>query len=97
MVAGNIKEIRIIDLCNQVSETTSADNNILSERRYSDRSSKCLGRLYYRNVLHKMYTNSNIEVYITLYTLCTFMKYTFCSIQLELKCIQKVHIFVHFV
>ena len=33
----------------------------------------------YRNVLHKMCTNSNIEVYITLYTLCTFMKYTFCS------------------
>ena len=29
----------------------------------------------YRNVLHKMDTNSNIEVYITLYTLCTFMKY----------------------
>ena len=43
-----------------------------------------------------MYTNSIIEVYITLYTLCTFMKYTFCSIHLELRCIQKVHIFVHF-
>ena len=38
-----------------------------------------------------MYTNSN-----TLYTLCTFMKYTFCSIHLELKFIQKVHIFGHF-
>ena len=45
MVGGNIEEIRIIDLCNQVPETTSAENNILSERRYSDRSSKCLGRL----------------------------------------------------
>ena len=33
-----------------------------------------------------MYSNSNIEVYITLFTLCTF----------TLKCIQKVHIFVHF-
>ena len=42
-----------------------------------------------KNVSLKMYTNSN-----TLYTLCTFMKYTFCSIHLEL--IQKVHIFVHF-
>ena len=41
MVARNIKEIRIIDLCNQVSETATTENNILSERRYSDRSSKC--------------------------------------------------------
>ena len=45
MVARNIKEIRIIDLRNQVSETATTENNILSERRYSDRSSKCLGRL----------------------------------------------------
>ena len=43
-----------------------------------------------------MYTNSNIEVYITLYTLFTFMKYSFYRKHLELKCIQKVHIFVHF-
>ena len=34
-----------LDLCNQVSETATTENNILSERRYSDRSSKCLGRL----------------------------------------------------
>ena len=43
-----------------------------------------------------MYTCSNIEVYKTLYSLCTFMEYTFCIIHLELKCTQKVHIFVHF-
>ena len=45
MVARNIKEIRIRYLCNQVSETVTTENNILSERRYSDKSSKCLGRL----------------------------------------------------
>ena len=52
--------------------------------------SRLLAMTYpYRNVLHKMYTNSNIEVYITLYTLCTFMKYTFCSIHLELSVYKK--------
>ena len=34
-------------------------------------------------------------LYTFIYFLCTFMKYTFCSLHLEQKCIQKVHIFVH--
>ena len=35
-------------------------------------------------------------LYTFVYFLCSFMKYTFCSTHFELKCIQKVHIFVHF-
>ena len=35
-------------------------------------------------------------LYTFIYFLWSFMKYTFCSTHLELKCIQKVHIFVHF-
>ena len=35
-------------------------------------------------------------LYTFIYFLCSFMKYTFCSTHFELKCIQKVHIFVHF-
>ena len=35
-------------------------------------------------------------LYTFIYFLCSFMNYTFCSTHFELKCIQKVRIFVHF-